>query len=268
MRSEPRAAAPPSRRIDPATGLRSTVETAVGGAVAATLEQVRLAFRAAKAGEQPVPPAELVWNRLLTGTMGKGLAGERSEEAAARWRTLFEKEIREKLAAGGTTVCAGPAPWPLVHAIAGHQNAVVVVARGPRAAEVAADDLAGCGNVSVIRHDRGLGPIRDESADAVLCLFEALNQIPAETVALLRECHRVLRPGGVAAVGYADLALPESQEALARGAPSECFANRPAIETLARLAGFGRFEFASGVLPTTSIAWLTRRAGSGGGKPS
>jgi hypothetical protein len=30
------------------------------------------------------------------------------------------------------------------------------------------------------------------------------------------------------------------------------------IETLARLAGFGEVDFVTGVLPTTSLAWLRR----------
>jgi hypothetical protein len=109
--------------------------------------------------------------------------------------------------------------------------------------------------------------VKDLSVDAVICLFEASMQIPAQTLALLRECMRVLRPGGVAGIGFADLALSASQNALARGAPSECFVNRAAIESLARLAGFGRFEISAEILPMTSIAWLRVRPEAGvGGK--
>jgi hypothetical protein len=261
QRSDARAGAgPPSRRIDPATGLRSTVESAVSGAVAATLEQIRLTFRGTPASSAPLPaPEGVLWSRLLSSTARGTGSDETREQAIERWRSVVVKDLRPRVDAAADVVCAGSTPWPLVAALAERQRSLVLVERGAQASRRAADDLSGLDNVTVLRHDRGLGPLKDASADAVLALVEPTMDTAAGILALLRESRRVLRPGGVAGLGFADLAAPASQEALVKGSPSECFLNRPAVETLARLAGFGQFEFAPGVLPMTSVAWLRAR---------
>jgi hypothetical protein len=270
IREEPRPslpASPPATtrgqdlgpRADPGAGLRSTVETAVGGAVAATLEQLRLAFKAPRAGEPPLPPAAVLWSRLLEGTGATSAAAEGFAGSARAWGDAFEKHVAPRIEPGATVVCAGATPWPLIAAIAGKARSVTVVERGRHAARRAAQDLDAVANAHVVRHDRGLDPVRDGTADVILCVFEAATQIPAQTLALLRECSRVVKRGGVVGLGFADLALGASQEALVSGAPGESFVHRAAIESLARLAGFGRFDVATEVLPMLSIAWLRFR---------
>jgi hypothetical protein len=250
------AGVPPLRRVDSAIGLRTTVETAVAGAVAASLEQIRLAFRGAQPSEPPGTPVQVLWNRLITGTSGGAAAEEKPDVAIARWNVTFDKEMKHRLKAKGSALCLGATPWPLVLAIAKVERAVVLVERGAEPARRASQDLAAAANVSVVRHDRGLDSVKDGAFDAVLCVIEPAMQTSAGLLALLRECRRVLRPGGVVGFGHADLALPESQQELSKGSSSQSFVNRQTIETLARLAGFGQFEYSAGVLPTTSIAWL------------
>ena len=113
-------------------------------------------------------------------------------------------------------------------------------------------------DVTVVRHEgRGLGPIGDSTVDAVVALFEPTVATPAELLVLLKECKRVLKKHGVAGVAFADLARPESHAALARGSPAAFFTNWEAVAVLARLAGFGSVQIASGPVAWTSIAWMT-----------
>lgn len=259
MRAEmrPAGAAPAAPRVESAAGLRSTVESAVAGAVAATLEQLRLAFRGPHPTEPPGTPEQVLWNRLLTQGSGGPAPEEKPGAAIARWRDFHGKSLKPRIKAGGDVLCVGTTPWPLVSAIAESARAVALVERGGRPAQMAASDLAAKKNVMVVRHDgRGLKAIGDGTADAVIALVEPTLELAGDVLALLRESRRVLRKGGVAGIGFADLALPAAQDALGRSSQPACFTNKEAIEALARLAGLGAVEVAPGALGATSIAWI------------
>jgi SAM-dependent methyltransferase len=260
MRAEPRPAGPlaPAPRAEGAAGVRSTVERAVAGAVAATLEQLRLAFRGPHVTEPPGTPSQVLWNRLMTQASGGVPSDERPEASTGLWSEFQATHLDPRIRAGGVVVCAGATPWPLAASLAESRRRVVVVERSRRTAEIAADDLRGTEGVTVIRHDgRSLDAVQDGSVDAVLSLFEPTLSAPTDLLLLLKECRRVLRKDGVAGIAFADLALPESREALARGSPAASFTNREAIGTLARLAGFGSVDTGSGALAWSSIAWMT-----------
>jgi hypothetical protein len=260
MRAEarPAGAVPAAPRVESAAGMRSTVESAVAGAVAATLEQIRLAFRGPHPTEPPGTPEQVLWNRLLTQGSGGAAPDEKPGAAIARWRDFHAKNVKTRIKAGADVLCVGVTPWPLVAAMAESARTVALVERGPRAAQIAASDLAAVKNVMVVRHDgRALKAIGDGMADAVIALVEPTLELAGDVLALLRESRRVLRRGGVAAIGFADLALPAAQEALGRSSQSACFTNKEAVETLARLAGLGPVEVAPGAVGATSIAWIT-----------
>ena len=266
MRAEPVAggAAPTARKVDPTTGIRSTVESAVAGAVAATLEQIRLSFRGPHVTEPPGTPEQVLWNRLITNSSGGPIQSEKPEEALARWRAIASKHIEPRIKSKRGILLVGATPWPLVAALADDHASVTLVERSRRAAQLASADLGAARNVMVVRHDgKRLEPIGAGTVDVVISLFEPTRELPAEILALLREARRVLRPGGVAGIGFADLALPASQEALKSGAPAEIFVNREVLETLAGMAGFGACEVAASVLPTISIGWLSPDATKG-----
>jgi hypothetical protein len=244
-----------------ALGVASMVETAVASAVAATLEQIRLAFRGRQHGDPPGTPEQVLWNRLITGSSGGALPAEKPAQAVARWREIHARHLEEHLPAPADVLCAGATPWPLVAVLAGDQRSVTVVERGGRSARLAMADLAAVQNVRFVRHDgRRLDAIANASADAIVVLFEASRELPAENWGFMRECARVLRKGGVAGIGFADLALPECQAAITRPNPAELFTTRDTMESVARLAGLRVRAVSAGVLPTISVAWLEHAA--------
>jgi hypothetical protein len=261
MRAEPRPAVVPGAspaRGDASLGVRTTVERAVGGAVAATLEQLRLAFRGPHVTEAPGTPEQELWNRLMTQASGGAEADERAEKSIGRWHEFQATHLDSRIKAGAVVVCAGATPWPLAVSLGESRRRVIVVERSRRAAELASGDLDGAADVTVMRHDGGgLAAIGDATVDAVLALHEATRATPAEMLALLKECRRVLRKGGVAGIAFADLALPQSREELARGSSAASFTTLEAVGVLARLAGFGAADVDSGALDTSSIAWVT-----------
>src|SRR5262249_44121929 len=152
VRTLPAGPAPRARAADPAIGMASTVETAVGSAVAATLEQIRLAFRGRHPTEPAGAPEQVLWNRLMTTTSGGVLPAGTRAEALGRWRAIHAR-LRPELGSARSILCAGATPWPLVAALAGEHASVVLVERSRRAAKLARADLAALPNVSVVRHD-------------------------------------------------------------------------------------------------------------------
>jgi SAM-dependent methyltransferase len=253
----PAAAAVAGPRIESSAGMRSTVETAVAGAVAATLEQIRLAFRGPHPSEPPGTPEQVLWNRLLTQGSGGPAPDEKPAAAVARWREFHAKSLKGRIKPGGAVLCVGATPWPLVAALAEPAAALVLVERSHRAGQIAAGDLAGTKRVTVVRHDgRALKPVGDATVDAFVALVEPTLGLAGDVLALLKEAKRVLKAGGIAAIGFADLASPAAAEALSRSSHAACFTNREGIETLAKLAGFGSVEISSGALGVTSIAWI------------